>query len=146
MSGSASHDEPEPARQRHHHAKDKGLHPAQPGAGGYPGCRTRRNDHSPVARRTTVTDRSHTPEHLAISLSAMEEALACELRTKLRPPLDDITEVMRRCVNANARRSVAATARPPIPVPTTATEGFLLLIVSPDSAGVAVPRSRRATP
>src|SRR6202034_3039646 len=39
------------------------------------------------------------------SLSALEEALVCELRTKLQLPLDDITEVMRRCVNAKLSRS-----------------------------------------
>jgi hypothetical protein len=55
--------------------------------------------------RSTVADRSHTPRRLAISLSALEEALACELRTRLCLPLDDITEVMRRCVNAKLSRS-----------------------------------------
>jgi transposase-like protein len=55
--------------------------------------------------RTTVTDRSHTPKTLTTSLSAMEEALVCELRTRLQLPLDDITEVMRRCVNAKLSRS-----------------------------------------
>jgi len=55
--------------------------------------------------RTAVTDRSHTPKRLAISLSPIEEALVCELRTELRLPLDDITEVMRRCVNAKLSRS-----------------------------------------
>jgi transposase len=55
--------------------------------------------------RTTVTDRSHIPKRLTTSLSAMDEALVCELRTKLRLPLDDITEVMRRCVNAKLSRS-----------------------------------------
>jgi transposase InsO family protein len=55
--------------------------------------------------RSTVTDRSHTPKTLAISLSSMEEALVCELRTKLQLPLDDITEVMRRCVNGKLSRS-----------------------------------------
>ena len=55
--------------------------------------------------RTTVGDRSHVPKTLAISLSVIEEALVCELRTKLQLPLDDITEVMRRCVNAKLSRS-----------------------------------------
>ncbi len=55
--------------------------------------------------RITVTDRSHTPKTLPISLSAIEEALVCELRTKLQLPLDDITEVMRRCINAKLSRS-----------------------------------------
>jgi transposase-like protein len=55
--------------------------------------------------RTTVTDRSHIPKRLTTSLSAMDEALVCELRTKLQLPLDDITEVMRRCVNAKLSRS-----------------------------------------
>src|SRR5205085_2459987 len=55
--------------------------------------------------RTSVTDRSHTPKKLTSSLSPMAEALVCELRTKLWLPLDDITEVMRRCVNAKLSRS-----------------------------------------
>jgi IS30 family transposase len=55
--------------------------------------------------RTTVNDRSHTPKTLATSLSPMDEALVCELRTHLQLPLDDITEVMRRCVNAKLSRS-----------------------------------------
>src|SRR5262245_28140700 len=42
--------------------------------------------------RTSITDRSHTPKTLAISLSPLEEALVCELRTRLQLPLDDITE------------------------------------------------------
>ena len=56
--------------------------------------------------RTSVNDRSHAPKTLTTSLSALEEALVCaELRTKLQLPLDDITEVMRRCVNAKLSRS-----------------------------------------
>jgi len=50
--------------------------------------------------RSSVTDRSHVPKRLTTSLSTLEEALVCELRTKLQLPLDDITtKVMRRCVN-----------------------------------------------
>lgn len=55
--------------------------------------------------RKTVTDRSHRPKTLVTSLSAMEEALICELRMRLQLPLDDVTEVMRRCVNAKLSRS-----------------------------------------
>src|SRR6476660_4266264 len=55
--------------------------------------------------RTTVGDRSHRPKRLTTSLSAMEETLVCELRTSLQLPLDDIVEVMRRCVNAELSRS-----------------------------------------
>ena len=55
--------------------------------------------------RKSVADRSHTPKRLAISLSAAEERLVLELRTALALPLDDIVEVMRRCVNAKLSRS-----------------------------------------
>jgi transposase-like protein len=55
--------------------------------------------------RTTVGDRSHRPNRLTTSLSAMEETLVCELRTSLQLPLDDIVEVMRRCVNGKLSRS-----------------------------------------
>jgi hypothetical protein len=48
--------------------------------------------------RTTATDRSHTPKRLTTKLLPLEEALICELRTRLQLPLDDITGVMwRRC-------------------------------------------------
>jgi len=56
-------------------------------------------------RRTTVADRSHTPNKLAISLTQLEERLVVELRTALQIPLDDIVEVMRRCVNPKLSRS-----------------------------------------
>lgn len=55
--------------------------------------------------RTTVGDHSHTPKTLTTSFSPMEEALVCELRTELQLPLDDIVEVMRRCVNDRLSRS-----------------------------------------
>jgi transposase InsO family protein len=55
--------------------------------------------------RRTVTDRSHTPRRLATSLSLVEEALVCELRARLGLPLDDIAEVMRRCVRIGLSRS-----------------------------------------
>jgi transposase-like protein len=55
--------------------------------------------------RTTVGDRSHRPNKLTTNLSAMEETLVCELRTALQLPLDDIVEVMRRCVNGKLSRS-----------------------------------------
>ena len=55
--------------------------------------------------RSTVADRSHTPKRLAISLSAVEEALVCELRNRLVLPIDDIVEVMHRCLNPRLSRS-----------------------------------------
>ena len=56
-------------------------------------------------KRRDVTDRSHTPKNLAISLSEVEERLVVELRTALDLPLDDIVEVMHRCQNDNLSRS-----------------------------------------
>ena len=55
--------------------------------------------------RATVGDRSHRPKRLTTSLSAMEGMLVCEMRTSLQLPLDDIVEVMRRCVNGKLSRS-----------------------------------------
>jgi len=55
--------------------------------------------------RTSVADRSHTPKTLTSSLSTFEEALVCELRRHLQLPLDDIVEVMRRCINPKLSRS-----------------------------------------
>lgn len=72
--------------------------------------------------RDTVGDRSHRPHRLITSFSPMEEALVCELRTRLHLPLDDITEVMRRCVNDKLSRSAVhrclqryGISRPPKP-------------------------------
>ena len=55
--------------------------------------------------RSTVADRSHTPKTLQTSLTAIEERLVCELRISLQLPLDDIVEVVRRCINAGLSRS-----------------------------------------
>lgn len=55
--------------------------------------------------RDTVADGSHIPKRIATSLSELEEELICELRRNLDLPLDDITEVMRRCVNVRLSRS-----------------------------------------
>lgn len=55
--------------------------------------------------RSTVADRSHKAHRLAISLSPLEERLVIELRTALTLPLDDIVEVMRRCLNPKLSRS-----------------------------------------
>jgi IS30 family transposase len=55
--------------------------------------------------RDSVADGSHTPKRLAISLTPIEEELVLELRRKLALPLDDLVEVMQRCVNAKLSRS-----------------------------------------
>lgn len=55
--------------------------------------------------RSGVADGSHVPKRLAISLSDVEEQLVCELRQMLNLPLDDITEVMHRCINPELSRS-----------------------------------------
>jgi hypothetical protein len=48
--------------------------------------------------RHATGDRSHTPHKLAIGLTPVEEELIRELRIELALSLDDIAEVMRRCV------------------------------------------------
>lgn len=55
--------------------------------------------------RDRVTDGSHRPKRMAISLSQIEERLVVELRTELWLGLDDLVEVMRRCVRASLSRS-----------------------------------------
>lgn len=55
--------------------------------------------------RQSVTDRSHKAHNLAISLSPIEEQLVSELRLLARLGLDDIVEVMQRCVRADLSRS-----------------------------------------
>ena len=56
-------------------------------------------------KRNSQFDRPHTPHNLPISLSDLEEALVVELRQSLALSLDDITEVMNRCVNPKLSRS-----------------------------------------
>jgi transposase-like protein len=68
----------------------------------------------------------------------MEEALVCELRTKVGLPLDDITEVMHRCLNPKLSRSAIhrclkrhglnrrpKTDKPPVGVFEQASVGFI---------------------
>lgn len=55
--------------------------------------------------RDSVADRSSRPRAVKTSLSATEEALTVELRRLGRLSLDDIVEVLRRCVNPALSRS-----------------------------------------
>lgn len=55
--------------------------------------------------RSETYDRSHRPHRLATTLSAEEERLAVELRQSLALSLDDIVEVLKRCVNPALSRS-----------------------------------------
>ncbi len=55
--------------------------------------------------RDSVADRSHKAHRLAISLSPLEEQLVAELRLVVGLGLDDIVEVMRRCVRQELSRS-----------------------------------------
>src|SRR5262245_48884873 len=98
-------------------------------------------------KRTTVTDRSHTPKRLMTKFATLEEALICELRTRLQLPLDDITEVMKRCVNDKLSRSAihrclvrhglnerAKSAKPAVGVFEDTTVGFIHMDVKHLSA------------
>jgi transposase-like protein len=55
--------------------------------------------------RQTTGDHSSRPKRIDSSLSLLGEELVCELRNRLDLPLDDIVEVMRRCVNPKLSRS-----------------------------------------
>ncbi len=55
--------------------------------------------------RDSVKDRSHRPHKLSTTLSDLEERLIVELRSSLWLSLDDLTEVMKRCVNETLSRS-----------------------------------------
>ena len=112
--------------------------------------------------RTTVEDRSHRPHNLVTSLSAVEERAVCELRTSLQLPLDDIVEVMQRCINAKLSRSaihrclqrngISRLAKPDKPKPgvfQTASIGFIhidLKHLRPCSAASATPLSPSTAP
>ena len=106
--------------------------------------------------RSTVADRPHTPNVLQTSLTAIEERLVCELRISLQLPLDDIVEVLRRCVNASLSRSaihrclqrhgISARPKPDKPKPgifETASIGFIHLDLKHSSAGPAAPQELR---
>lgn len=56
-------------------------------------------------QRRVVADRASTPHTLATGFAAEEEAIAVELRTRLQLSLDDILEVMRRCLRPEISRS-----------------------------------------
>jgi transposase len=55
--------------------------------------------------RESIEDRSHTRHNLNPSTSCVEEELIVELRQHVRLSLNDITEVMKRCVNETLSRS-----------------------------------------
>ncbi len=55
--------------------------------------------------REGVYDRSHRPHRIATTLTAEEQCLAVELRRSLALSLDDIVEVLKRCVNPKLARS-----------------------------------------
>src|SRR5262249_7342187 len=52
-------------------------------------------------KRRDVADRASTPHTLATGFSGEEEEIAVELRTRLGLSLDDVLEVMRRCLRAD---------------------------------------------
>jgi transposase InsO family protein len=56
-------------------------------------------------KRSEVADRTATPHTLATRFAAEEEAIAVELRSRLQLSLDDILEVMRRCLRPDISRS-----------------------------------------
>lgn len=55
--------------------------------------------------RADVADRSSRPHRMQTSLEEVEQRLCLELRASLGLPLDDIVEVMKRCVNPKLSRS-----------------------------------------
>jgi transposase-like protein len=55
--------------------------------------------------RKDVSDRSHRPHRITTTMTPLEERLVVELRISVTLPLDDIVEVMRRCVNPKLSRS-----------------------------------------
>jgi transposase len=56
-------------------------------------------------KRDNGHDRSHARKNLLSSLSSVEEHIVVELRKSLDLSLDDITEVMKRCINPDLSRS-----------------------------------------
>jgi len=56
-------------------------------------------------QRTSVEDRSHTPQRLATTLSPAQERLVVELRSLLELPLDDLLVVTREFIHPGVSRS-----------------------------------------
>lgn len=56
-------------------------------------------------KRESVEDKSHTRHNLLSKVSEVEEEIIIELRTQVRLSLDDITQVMQRCINPQLSRS-----------------------------------------
>ena len=56
-------------------------------------------------KRRDVADRTSAPHTLATGFSTEEEEIAVELRTRLQLSLDDVLEVMRRCLRPDISRS-----------------------------------------
>jgi len=56
-------------------------------------------------KRESVEDRSHKRHNLNSSISAIEEEIIRELRSQVGLSLEDITEVMKRCIRPNITRS-----------------------------------------
>ena len=56
-------------------------------------------------KRQDVSDRSHRPHHLKVSLSPLEERLAGELRQLVGLSVDDVAEVLQRCIRPGISRS-----------------------------------------
>jgi len=61
-------------------------------------------------KRRSTADRSHVRHNLGQATSPVEEAIIVELRTLAALSLDDITEVMNRCVNPKLSRNSVWTA------------------------------------
>ena len=55
-------------------------------------------------KRTSTEDRSHVRHNLGQATTPLEEGLIVELRVRAGLSLDDITEVMKRCVNPSLSR------------------------------------------
>lgn len=56
--------------------------------------------------RNEVTDRSHRPHNLCTNMKLEEEEVIIELRQRLRLSLNDITEVIKRCVGNYSRSAI----------------------------------------
>jgi transposase InsO family protein len=56
-------------------------------------------------KRESVEDRSHRRHNLNSSINAVEEEIIRELRSRIGLSLEDITEVMKRCIRPNITRS-----------------------------------------
>ena len=137
-SGSASRHGPEAARQRHHDARRVRAYiqrSKRVGCGAGRRARRQRDDDPPLARpHHGQRPLAHGRRRRKLAYRHWKRCWSASCEPSSQLPLDDITEVMRRCVNAELSRSaIHRCLRAPRPQPSRPS------LTSPPSASSSRP-------